>query len=87
MLDPSTTHRNLLIDKSERDLEEAIANFDKKCRENTIKKLAAITEIQDFLEKHPIGMINEEALMKWSLSSIQSVLKDFKDDLVRKPGE
>lgn len=87
MLNPSTTHRNLLIDTSKRDLEEAIASFDKKCRENTIKKLEAINEIQDFLEEHPIGMINEEALMKWSLSSIRSVLEGFKDDLVRKPGE
>ena len=51
------------------------------------RKRKAIEKIHDFLEKHPIGMINPEKMLEWPLVSIEGKLKDFENDLIRKPGE
>ncbi len=63
------------------------SGFDGSYRILMIEKLSAIKEIQDFLEEHPIGLINPELLMKNSLSGIKAVLCQFKDDLIPKDGE
>lgn len=52
-----------------------------------IEKLSTIKQIKELLKEHPIGAINEEALVRLSLSQIKKALADFKDDLMPEKDE
>ena len=66
---------------------KSYSGFDDQFRDRQIEKLSAIKEIQDFLEEHPIGMINVESLMKNSVSGIRALLDEFKADLIPQEDE
>ena len=51
------------------------------------QKRDEIRKIKDFLEEHPIAIINEDSLMLQPLFAIKKCLEELKDDLILKEGE